>query len=58
MLRGGLSVRHVEASPVTHSIPQEALKRYSLREKAGADPQTYALGLKEVWQVGRHLLRA
>lgn len=31
---------------------QEALKRYSLREKAGADPQTYALGLKEVWQVG------
>ena len=27
------------------------MKRYGLREKAGADPQTYALGLKEVWQV-------
>ncbi|KAL6781650.1 FUO1 [Auxenochlorella protothecoides x Auxenochlorella symbiontica] len=33
------------------SLTKEALKRYSLREKAGADPQTYALGLKEVWQI-------
>ena len=27
------------------------MKRYKLREQAGADPQTYALGLKEVWEV-------
>lgn len=30
---------------------QAAMQRYDLRRKAGADPQTYALGLKEVWQV-------
>lgn len=28
---------------------QEALKRFSLA--AGSEPQTYALGLKEVWEV-------
>lgn len=27
------------------------LCRFGLREKAGAQPQTYALGLKEVWEV-------
>ena len=27
------------------------MKRFRLREQAGADPQTYALGLKEVWEV-------
>ena len=32
---------------------QEVMKRFRLREQAGADPQTYALGLKEVWEV-RH----
>lgn len=30
---------------------QEVMKHYKLREQAGADPQTYALGLKEVWEV-------
>ena len=25
--------------------------QFHLREKAGADPQTYALGIKEVWEV-------
>ena len=29
---------------------QEVMKRFGLREKAGADPQTYALGIKEVWE--------
>jgi hypothetical protein len=32
---------------------QEVLKRFRLREKAGAEPQTYALGVKEVWEVMR-----
>ena len=27
------------------------MKRFQLRDKVGAQPQTYALGLKEVWQV-------
>ena len=27
------------------------MKRFRLRERVGAQPQTYALGLKEVWQV-------
>ena len=27
------------------------MKQYKLREQAGCDPQTYALGLKEVWEV-------
>ena len=30
---------------------QGEMKRFALREQAGADPQTYALGLKEVWEV-------
>ena len=29
------------------------MKRYKLREQASADPQTYALGLKEVWEVSQ-----
>lgn len=33
------------------SLTKLALQRYGLREAAGADPQTYALGIKEVWQV-------
>ena len=33
------------------------MKHYKLREQAGADPQTYALGLKEVWEV-RQVLHA
>ena len=27
------------------------MKRFDLRSKAGADPQTYAIGFKEVWEV-------
>jgi hypothetical protein len=34
---------------------QEAMKRFSLREKGmlptGAEPQSYALGVKEVWLI-------
>ncbi len=30
---------------------QEAMRAFGLRERAGACPQTYALGLKEVWSV-------
>lgn len=30
---------------------QGVMKKYSLREEAGAEPQTYAIGLKEVWEV-------
>ena len=32
------------------------MKQFQLRERVGAQPQTYALGLKEVWQVepGKH----
>lgn len=33
------------------SLSQEVIAKYGLREKAGADPQTYALGVKEVWEV-------
>lgn len=29
----------------------QIMERYNLREKAGACPQTYALGIKEVWEV-------
>lgn len=35
------------------SLSQRVMKRYGLRDKAGAQPQTYALGLKEVWQVSK-----
>ena len=27
------------------------MKRFRLREQVQADPQTYALGIKEVWEV-------
>ncbi|KAG2484143.1 hypothetical protein HYH03_017025 [Edaphochlamys debaryana] len=33
------------------SLSEEAISRFSLRRLAGAEPQTYALGIKEVWQV-------
>ena len=33
------------------SLSQEIIKKFGLREAAGADPQTYALGIKEVWEV-------
>ncbi|PSC72345.1 Electron transfer flavo -ubiquinone mitochondrial [Micractinium conductrix] len=33
------------------SLSQHVMRRFGLREKAGAQPQTYALGLKEVWEV-------
>eukprot|EP00884_Botryococcus_braunii_P022024 jgi/Botrbrau1/8505/Bobra.0029s0011.1 len=33
------------------SLSQGLIKRFQLREAVGADPQTYALGIKEVWQV-------
>lgn len=34
------------------SLSQHIMKRFQLREQVGAQPQTYALGLKEVWEVG------
>lgn len=38
------------------SLAGEVERRYGLRAAAGADPQTYALGVKEVWEVeaGKH----
>jgi electron-transferring-flavoprotein dehydrogenase len=33
------------------SLSEQAMKRFDLREKAGCDHQTYALGIKEVWKV-------
>ena len=30
---------------------QEVIKEFDLREAVGAEHQTYALGLKEVWEV-------
>jgi len=33
------------------SLSEQLKKRFALLEKAGADPQTYGLGIKEVWQV-------
>lgn len=33
------------------SLSQSLMQHYGLREAAGASPQTYALGLKEVWEV-------
>ena len=32
---------------------QDVIKEFGLREAIGAEDQTYALGLKEVWQVSR-----
>jgi electron-transferring-flavoprotein dehydrogenase len=34
------------------SLSQAVMRRFGLRERTGAQPQTYALGLKEVWEVG------
>ncbi|BDA46861.1 Electron transfer flavoprotein-ubiquinone oxidoreductase [Coccomyxa sp. Obi] len=33
------------------SLSEGVMKHYRLRVEAGADPQTYAIGLKEVWEV-------
>lgn len=33
------------------SLSEEAVRRFGLRERAGACPQTYALGIKEVWEL-------
>lgn len=33
------------------SLTQEVCKHFELREKAGSCPQTYALGMKEVWEI-------
>lgn len=31
--------------------PQSLISHFGLRDSANASPQTYALGLKEVWEV-------
>ncbi|KAF7805338.1 electron transfer flavoprotein-ubiquinone oxidoreductase, mitochondrial [Senna tora] len=38
------------------SLSEKIIKRYNLREKGSAQHQTYALGIKEVWEVdkGKH----
>ena len=33
------------------SLSQDAIRELKLREAVGADPQTYGLGIKEVWRV-------
>eukprot|EP00939_MAST-03C_sp_MAST-3C-sp1_P002020 g2020.t1 len=33
------------------SCSEEVMKTFGLREEAGADPQSYAIGYKEVWQI-------
>lgn len=33
------------------SLSLQVIKELQLREKAGADPQTYAIGIKEVWRI-------
>ncbi|OIW03751.1 hypothetical protein TanjilG_30027 [Lupinus angustifolius] len=33
------------------SLSEQIMKKYNLREKGGAEHQTYALGIKEVWEV-------
>lgn len=33
------------------SLSERIMERFRLRQAAGADPQTYTLGLKEVWEV-------
>lgn len=30
---------------------QEVLRKFNLQKEGGSEPQTYALGLKEVWEV-------
>lgn len=37
------------------AVVQGLMRRLKLREDAGADTQTYALGLREVWQVAPEL---
>ena len=32
---------------------QEVIKHFKLRERVGASPQSYALGIKEVWEVSQ-----
>jgi len=33
------------------SLSEEVIRAFGLRDAAGADPQTYGLGIKEVWEV-------
>ena len=33
------------------SLSEKVIQKYSLRDKGNADPQTYALGIKEIWRV-------
>ena len=33
------------------SVSEAVMKQFSLREKNKADPQTYALGIKEIWRI-------
>ncbi|CAJ1955540.1 unnamed protein product [Sphenostylis stenocarpa] len=33
------------------SLSEKIMKKYNLREKGGAEHQTYALGIKEVWEI-------
>ncbi|AES67779.2 electron transfer flavoprotein ubiquinone oxidoreductase [Medicago truncatula] len=33
------------------SLSEQIMKKYNLREKGGAEHQTYALGIKEVWEI-------
>ena len=33
------------------SCSEELMETFELREAAGADPQTYGLGVKEVWEI-------
>ncbi|KAJ1424476.1 hypothetical protein SESBI_11670 [Sesbania bispinosa] len=33
------------------SLSEKIMKKYNLREKGGAQHQTYALGIKEVWEI-------
>ncbi|KAL2332224.1 hypothetical protein Fmac_019805 [Flemingia macrophylla] len=35
------------------SLSEKILKKYNLREKGGAEHQTYALGIKEVWEIDK-----
>jgi electron-transferring-flavoprotein dehydrogenase len=36
------------------SLSETVIKKFQLREEAGAQHQTYAIGLKEVWEVEEH----
>lgn len=48
-----ISVTLSPSHPPCHTFPvtQSLINHYGLREAANACPQTYALGLKEVWEV-------